>query len=105
MQERKLNLTVVEGVTPPIPIGTRLRLAEMMPLDKEWEEKVIVLAKNNQEYAGIYTGAISECIAIVILSFDLNKNIEKILMAHFPGGISEQSFPFLKNKIEATHFS
>ncbi|OEH46582.1 hypothetical protein lpari_02450 [Legionella parisiensis] len=52
----------------------------------------------------MYTGGLSDCVAVSIL--DMNNNeIQKMMMLHFGGGLSSNSFSFLRRLMREHEFS
>lgn len=92
------NRTVIFSatVTPPITIGMKLKFASMTESgldctdEKDLERHIVIVDREDKGgYKGIYTGGITECIAVTILERNAASDIKSILMIHFAGGINQ----------------
>lgn len=58
--------------------------------EKDLQKHIVIVERENKsEYKGIYTGGITECIAVTILERNAASDIKSTLMIHFAGGINQ----------------
>ncbi len=90
-----------ETVTPPIPVGQKLKFAAMNPFGEDKPVNIVTLDADNKEgYDGIYTGGMTACITTTVIERDAQGTIIRLTMMHYDGGLSENRLRNIMNGLK-----
>lgn len=88
-------------VTPPIPKEKKLKFVAMSQMGDDTLKSMVTLDANEPfEYDGLYTGGLTECVAITIAERNSQGKIMRLSMIHWDGGLSINRLNILIKNID-----